>query len=274
MEDRFQVTPVSDRIFRIEMPGNVFGYLVKGDERCALIDTGFGVGSLRPFAEEMMGGLPYDVILTHGHLDHAGGAAEFDSVWLNEQDWALAAEHTQYSVRLASLNGPGRPELREADLIAPKTEGYLPLQEDQAFDLGGETLRIVGLGGHTKGSVGILFENERILLAGDACCSFTLFFGDGVSLKIREYRDVLAKLWETYGDRFDTVLYSHPHNYGGPEIIGQMITVCDEILDGKDDRIPMPPEYGREAFIAKAEGSDMRRIDGGIANLKYCKENL
>lgn len=273
MKAEFRAVPVTDRLTRVEMPGNVFGYLVKGTDRGAVIDTGFGFGDLRPFAESLLDGLPYDVILTHGHLDHAGGAAEFDRVWMNEKDVPLAAQHTQYGPRLGFLR-QNCPELTEDDLIGPKTEGYLPLEPGQVFDLGGETLRIVDLSGHTLGNVGILFEEERILLAGDACCSFTLFFGGGVSTTIREYRDTLAALWETYGGCFDTVLYSHPHNYGGPEIIGQMIRLCDEILAGTDDHIPMKAAFGGETFLAKAVGERGRRPDGEIANLQYSKDNL
>lgn len=273
MKVGFRAEPITERLYRVEMPGNVFGYLIKGDKRGAVIDTGFGLGSLRSFVEPMLDGLPYDVILTHGHFDHAGGAAEFERVWLDERDLPLAAEHTQPGLRLGALLRD-YPDIEETDLIGAKSEGYLPLRPGQAFDLGGETLRIVDLSGHTLGNVGILFEKERILLAGDACCSFTLFFGGGGSRTIGEYRDTLMRLWEMYGDRFDTVLYSHPHNYGGPEVISQMIRLCDEILAGTDDHIPMMGRFGGETYIAKKTGPDGRRPDGEIANLQYTKDNL
>ena len=32
---------------------------------------------------------PYDVVLTHGHRDHTGGAGWFDTVYLNRKDYEL-----------------------------------------------------------------------------------------------------------------------------------------------------------------------------------------
>ena len=272
-KDYFQTEVLTERIMRIRMPGNVMTYLVKGDARAVLIDTGCGLGSFRSFVEELLEGLPYEVVLTHGHVDHAGGASEFARVFLHEKDHALAAKHTSKEIRSRYLHS-STPDFLPEDLLEPKEEGYLPLSYGQIFDLGGEELQIVNMGGHTQGSVGILFPRERILLAGDACCSFTLLFARGTSLDIPAYRENLRQLMSVYGDLFDDVIYSHPHNYGGPEVIRQMIELCGEILDGKDDRIESKTLEGDVAYLAKAVDDHGRRKDGKIANLLYTEENL
>ncbi|MBQ1509238.1 MAG: MBL fold metallo-hydrolase, partial [Erysipelotrichaceae bacterium] len=178
MNERYQRETISDHITRITLPGDVFAYLAEGRDRAALIDTGFGIGSLKAYVEEVLQGKPYIVLLTHGHLDHAGGASEFEEVYMDPADLELARKHTEKQIRKDFL----KQEVRDEDLAEPKKDGYLPLSDGQVFDLGGETLKIVSLHGHTRGSVGVLFEKERILLAGDACCSFTLLFGEEDSL--------------------------------------------------------------------------------------------
>ena len=264
---------ITDIITRIKMPGNVFAYIAEGSERAAVIDTGFGLGPFREYVEEKLQGKPYDLILTHGHLDHAGGAAQFDQVYMNLRDLEVARAHTEKKLRAGFMKGSGL-EFEDSDLADEKTEGYTPLQYGQKFDLGNEVLEIVNLGGHTPGSVGILFTEERILLAGDACCSFTLLFGGKESLSVREYRNNLIETWEKYHDRFDTMIYSHPHNYGGPEVMTQMIELCNEILEGRDDRIEKPGMFGQHSYIAKATDQFGRRPDGKIANLQYAADTV
>ena len=267
MNVTYQMEQITDKITRILLPGQVFAYLVKGTERAALIDTGLGVGDLRAYVESLLDGMPYEVILTHGHLDHAAGAARFDRVWIRREDIPMASADNK-AERAAYTRGNGFTDFWDEELDDSKTEGWLELEYGQTFDLGGETLEIVCLGGHTPGSVGILFRNQRILLTGDACCSFTLLFGEPGSLSVADYKANLEAAWAAYKDKADRNLYSHPHNYGGPEVIPQMIELCGEILAGKDDHISMEA-MGRESYLAKAMGPDMKRADGGIANLAY-----
>ncbi len=271
--DIFSAEKITGRLTRIRMPGAVFAYLVTGSERAAVIDTGCGLGPFRRYVEEQLGGKPYELILTHGHVDHAGGASEFDRVWLNERDWKIAAEHTEKGMRANYLKR-SFPELTEEDMPEAKKDGYLPLAYGQTFDLGDETLEIVCLGGHTPGSVGILFREDRILLAGDACCSFTLMFGGDASLKVPEYRDNLQAAWDRYSSSFDRMIYSHPHNYGGPEVLTQMIELCGDILAGKDDRVERPGRGGTVSYVAKAVDEKNCRLDGKIANLLYTSDSL
>ncbi len=273
MKELYREERINDRITRIAMPGAVFSYIIEGEERAVLIDAGFGLGPFRKYVEERLDGKPYELILTHGHLDHAGGASQFDRVYMNMADLEIAKKHTQKKMRRRFMENTGH-EVHEEDLAEPMEEGYLALAYGQTFDLGEETIEIVDLGGHTPGSIGVLFKKERILLAGDACCSFTLLFGHGESLSIGEYRDRLRKSWDKYSESFDTMIYSHPHNYGGKAVMKQMIELCDEILQGKDDRIEGPGLFDAVTYTAKSVNEKGRRIDGKIANLQYSGDCL
>ena len=273
MNELYKAVKISDRITRISMPGAVFAYIVEGDERAALIDTGFGLGPFREYVEERLNGKPYELILTHGHLDHAGGASQFEKVYMNEADLPIARKHTQKQMRKQFMENSGH-EVKMEDLAEAMEEGYLPLVYGQIFDLGGEVIEIVDLGGHTPGSIGVLMKKERILLAGDACCSFTLLFGRGESLNISEYRGRLQKTWDQYHEDFDTMIYSHPHNYGGREVMIEMIELCDEILAGRDDRIEGPGLFDAVTYIGKKTNEKGRRMDGKIANLQYSGDCL
>ena len=68
---------------------NEFGlcnhYLLVGSERALLIDCGMGyydlLGTIASLTDK-----PYDVVITHGHPDHAGMMHLFDQVYMNEKD--------------------------------------------------------------------------------------------------------------------------------------------------------------------------------------------
>src|SRR5208283_5822654 len=68
---------------------NEFGmdsqYLLVGSERALLIDTGSGFYDLKGTVEKLTK-LPYEVVVTHGHPDHAGGIGQFDTAWINPAD--------------------------------------------------------------------------------------------------------------------------------------------------------------------------------------------
>ena len=61
------------------MGGSQFMYLLEGEEKALLIDTGWGAGNLRTFVEKLTD-KPVIVTNTHGHLDHSGGNGEWESV--------------------------------------------------------------------------------------------------------------------------------------------------------------------------------------------------
>ena len=54
----------------------VISYLVLGEERGVLIDTGTGIGDIRAVVQELTD-LPVEAVLTHEHYDHVGGAHQF-----------------------------------------------------------------------------------------------------------------------------------------------------------------------------------------------------
>ncbi|MBP5198698.1 MAG: MBL fold metallo-hydrolase [Lachnospiraceae bacterium] len=259
----FSHEKINDRLYRISLPGNVFAYLAVGEKKAMLIDTGFGIGSLKTYINENITSLPMFLYLTHGHLDHAGGASEFDEVYLNHGDLELAKEHTSLEKRRGALG-----DLSEELLLPPlPLEKYLPLNDGDEFDLGGMTVVTRAMFGHTAGSVCPLFKEDRVILLGDACNSLGFLQLD-CSLPLHKYRDSLEKFL-MYENEFDTVLFSHPHNFGDKSIVRATYELCCKVIDGEVKGVPKDGN-----MMAKPTDEKDRPLDGSCANFIYRLNNI
>ena len=193
------VTKMTDGIFCItegipEQPG-VSAYLVTGSEKAVLIDS---LRDDRSLYETVKGltSLPVEVILTHGHWDHAGaGLHEFHEaglpIYLSEKDFFFFTNE-DFSHALHGL----------------KIDFFTPLTEGQVFDLGGTCLEVIMLEGHTPGSCVLLEKDRQLLFTGDSTGAGVFWMQLPGSLPLRELQKSLLKLWDRVKDM--NTLMIHP----------------------------------------------------------------
>ena len=114
------------------------------------------MGRLRAFVESLTN-KPLTVLLSHGHIDHAPGAVEFEDVYLNSADWPLYRSQCGLAGRQDYLKG-NLKDRYEALTAGTLLEGdpdktFAELTGGMVFDLGGVHLRAVAFPGHTPGSM-------------------------------------------------------------------------------------------------------------------------
>lgn len=270
----FHTEKVSDHITRIYGLTEEQMYLVTGSRKAALIDTGSGAGSLKSYVETLTD-KPVIVLLTHGHVDHAMGAPEFDTVCMSREDDYIYGQHCDLEVRKGYLSqSPDYDKIVEEDYIpAASADSFRDLKEGDLFDLGGISVEIYACPGHTRGSLCMLVREERTLITGDACNTFTFLF-DAYSTGLSTYEKNLTALKEKTAGKFDRILLSHgPGREYPAELIDEVLEVCEDIKRGNVDDLPF--EFmGRKAFIAKAMEMGKGRLDGKLGNIVYDKERV
>ena len=84
----YEAVKVNESLTMIKSRTGELLYLAEGTERAVLIDTCVGVGRLKDFVSTLTE-RPLKVLLTHGHVDHAMGAPEFEEVYMNLSDVPL-----------------------------------------------------------------------------------------------------------------------------------------------------------------------------------------
>ena len=82
-EPWFEIYRIRPGVFAIYEPKQfeeVISYLILGEKRALLFDTGLGVGKISAVVTRLTP-LAVTVVNSHTHFDHVGGNAEFRNIW-------------------------------------------------------------------------------------------------------------------------------------------------------------------------------------------------
>jgi glyoxylase-like metal-dependent hydrolase (beta-lactamase superfamily II) len=246
-------------------------YLIEGASRALLIDTLTGAGNLASFCRELTD-LPIQVALTHGHADHAGGCFDFGVCSMHPDDIRFlyddsTREHrrsfiTRMNSDSASQNSAS---VQMRDLTPPCAVKTYPLYDGDLFELGGRTIEVIAVPGHSRGTLVFLDRATRIAFSGDACNTNTLLYLNG-STSISDYKKALLRFKERQPE-FDSLWGGHGDEALPPRVIDEALILCDRILDGTDDAeergfFQAPFHYAR----------NKTQDDGMLANIGYRKD--
>ncbi|WP_181777193.1 MBL fold metallo-hydrolase [Amycolatopsis pittospori] len=241
--------------------------LVVGSERCLVVDVRGDVeqGAELAAAVREITPLPWSVVYTHAHFDHAFGTTPFlpCDVWAHE---ACGAELTTYGegARLKWIEhylGENRPEMAKAlertEIIAPDKL----VVDTTEIDLGGRTVVLRFLGrAHTDHDLFVHVPDAGIVYAGDAVenaeAGFSAFsFNDGTSLA--EWPEVMDGILALeprvivagHGDPVD-VAFIEKHRDGLRELVAlkTKIAAGDLTTDEAVARSSYPDDVTRAAL--------------------------
>ncbi len=176
----FEVYRIRSGVFAIYEPHQfeeVISYLILGERRALLFDTGLGVGAISQVVRQLTP-LPVTVLNSHTHFDHTGGNAELAG--------ALLADIMNEDVPFARANAQGRSNVYSRDALAPdRLCGPLPtgvtptsyairpwhashwIKDGERIALGDRDLEIIFTPGHTPDSLCLLDRRNRLLFTGD-----------------------------------------------------------------------------------------------------------
>ena len=176
-EDSFyEVFKLMEGIYAIFEPYNiqmVISYLIVGENRAMLFDTGMGVSPIDRVIKQLTD-KPVFVVLSHSHFDHVGGAHLFDEVWGMDVPAARrnqAGEANKY----LQIYAPPESFLKERipadfDPEKYKIKKYKLtnfLLNGMRFDLGNRVLETYFAPGHSPDSIVMVDRLNRLLWTGD-----------------------------------------------------------------------------------------------------------
>src|SRR5258708_2102505 len=182
---KYEKLDVTDGWFEVyRLPGNVyalyeprqaehvFSYLIVGEKRALLFDSGFGIGRIDQVVKRLTS-VPVLVLNSHTHYDHVGGNCAFSEIFGVDSDYTRASAQGKANSLMADMVSPRLtcPPLSAG--VTPETYSIRPFKvtstvfDGQRIDLGGRQLEVLLTPGHTPDAVCLLDRANRQMFTGD-----------------------------------------------------------------------------------------------------------
>jgi glyoxylase-like metal-dependent hydrolase (beta-lactamase superfamily II) len=182
-QDWFEVYKVASGVFAIYEPGQfeeVISFLVLGDDKALLFDTGLGIGDMRRVVRQLTQ-LDIIVLNSHTHYDHIGGNHQFETIWARDTPFTHSRAAGSSADAVAEFLSEGwvwkslPPAFDAADYRSRPFQISKFVDEGDVIDLGGRSLEIMATPGHAPDAICLLDRDNRLLFTGDTFYLATLY---------------------------------------------------------------------------------------------------
>lgn len=210
-----------ERFFDSPNQANI--WLVKGTEKDLVIDTGIGLWNLPDFLKQqsLIGDKPVEAVATHVHFDHSGGLYQFENFAIHSREAEAIRHGNNYETvsiftTTAEISVPPHEGWNIQDYHVKSAQPFEVLEEGYEFDLGDRKLRVLHFPGHSRGSIGLVDEQARVLFSGD-----TMY--DGYLIDWLPYSDITAyvqtcRRLQELSSQVDTVFPGHFNSFDGKRL--------------------------------------------------------
>jgi glyoxylase-like metal-dependent hydrolase (beta-lactamase superfamily II) len=256
----FDVRPLEPGVFLIAEPGHVNSFLVVGQDRAVLLDTGLGVADIRSVAQGLAG-KPLSVVNSHYHFDHSGGNRQFDDIAIHRLGAdklaqaapdGLARGYMEYTQRLIdawegykALDDTYFHLVTGETLVRPLPTGFDPasyavvpttatrlLDDGAVLDLGGRQLRVLHTPGHSPDSICLVDEDAGLLFGGDTLNTGPIY-AQLEDSDVEAFAASTRRLADEVGDAVRRVFVCHfMRSDDGPRLVREIADGFARILDG------------------------------------------
>ena len=242
----FEVYKAAPGVFAIYEPHQseeTISYLVLGEKRALLFDTGMGISDLRKVTSELTR-LPIVVLNSHTHDDHVGDNWQFETVYGMDTDFT-------------GQNARGSRTDAQAEVAPDQICGNLPkgfdpktyvtrpwkitsyIHDGDRVDLGGRTLEVLATPGHTPDAISLLDRANGLLFTGDTYYPATIWLYRPET-DFAAYDASIRRL-AALAPQVKIVLGAHNIPVASPSVLPRLVTAFEAVRAGKVKPTPTAP---------------------------------
>lgn len=234
----FQVYRIRPGVFAIYEPHQyeeVICYLIVGQKRALLFDTGMGIANIKKTVQELTP-LPVSVLNSHTHNDHVGDNWRFTDLY------GMDTAFTRGSAKGSTADA--QAELAPDQLCGPLPADFDPksystkpfhithwLHDGDKITLGGRTLQIVATPGHTPDAISLLDPENGLLFTGDTYYAGPIFLYRPET-DLDAYVNSLRKM-VALAPRLKLLLPAHNVPVADPAVLARVLDAMQQVREGK-----------------------------------------
>jgi glyoxylase-like metal-dependent hydrolase (beta-lactamase superfamily II) len=239
----YKPTPGVFAIYEPHQSEEVISYLIVGDKRALLFDTGMGISDIKKVTSELTK-LPIIVLNSHTHDDHVGGNWQFSDVYGIDTDFTRR-------------NAMGSQEDAQAEVTPDEICGTLPagfdpktyvtrpwkitavIRDGERLDLGGRKLEVLATPGHTPDAISLIDRANGLLFTGDTYYPAPIWLFRPET-DLAAYAASIRRL-AALAPQVKLVLGAHNIPVASPTVLGQLVSAFDKVQSGKVPAVPHSP---------------------------------
>lgn len=163
-DDWYAIETIAPGLFAIGEPKYHqinWNYLITGEDRALLFDTGPGLRDITPVVASLTD-LPVTALLSHLHYDHVGNFHRFENTALADLPILRGCEHNGLFIAPEDMYLGSYEDMK---WVPHAIRQWWPI--GHRIDLGGKVLEIVATPGHSPESISLYDRDAGIFLAAD-----------------------------------------------------------------------------------------------------------
>jgi len=245
----FEVYKIFTDTYAIYEPGHfeeVISFLIIGETRALLLDTGLGIARLQPVIASLTQ-LDVTVVNSHSHFDHIGGNYEFDKIAAVDHPYARANANGAPNGEVGEMlrgDWVWKPLPEGVDATNYKINPYTVnefIADGDVIDLGGLRLEVIAAPGHSPDSICLIDREGRRLFMGDVFY-FAPLYAHLEGSNLADYKASADKL-AALQPEIDTLITAHNVPVAASHYLSRMRDAFTAIAENRADFVETDGAY-------------------------------